>query len=540
MVLSLINLCARSVVSDHGSSPCWLACVPRELYRALLEAAFVHCRPLAIGELVQRWPERCLRVGGRRKAGHTPPNRLCVQALLLAVVRGLGDKRCALQVLDLCGLQCEDGGLVDSMGGWSLTVALCSMVLQARVAARGQVKRVQERKPLQETEGQRARKENGVQKSIQDRGGQPPVERQAEVRGVRRIMEMTRDRVKESQEAEQQQEAEFVVQVQADLFINARSWERVHTALATKGPLQLHCQHLRVEELPAASIVALLSLLPPRSLQGLDIHYSSLGVSGLALLLPTLARFPYLSSLRLHYCNLDVRRDTPGQEKALRDMAAGLGALVKLRQISLTALRLSGHLRLLLSSLSQPLEVLELPYLSLIPADLSYLSCSIHATSLRRLDLSENRLEEATLPSLCRLLSQASGSLTHLSLCGCGLSDSLLGALFPPLRCCRTLYSLGLALNPLSRTGVLAVVRVAASISSLRLLLHPNALEEYKPGLPPLPSSAQLLDWPLEEELDWREAFQAELEMVLVESERSNLLLTSDLLNYNSLLEEEA
>lgn len=254
--------------------------------------------------------------------------------------------RCALQVLDLCGLQCEDGGLVDSMGGWSLTVAVCSMVLQARMVAGSQVKRVQDRRRLQETEGQRARTENGVQKSSHNRGGQPPVERQAEVRGVRRIMEMTRDRVKDSQEAEQ--EMEIVVQVRVDLFVNARSWDRVHTALATKGPLQLHCQHLRVEELSAASILALLSLLPPHSLQGLDIHYSSLGVSGLALLLPTLARFPYLSSLRLHYCNLDVRRDAPGQEKALRDVAAGLGALVKLRQISLMALRLSGHLRLLL------------------------------------------------------------------------------------------------------------------------------------------------------------------------------------------------
>lgn len=89
MVLSLVNLCAREVVSDHSLSHSWLKSVPRELYTPLLEAAITGYRPLAVGELVQRWPERTLRVGGWKKHGHSPPNRLCIQALLLAVVRGL-------------------------------------------------------------------------------------------------------------------------------------------------------------------------------------------------------------------------------------------------------------------------------------------------------------------------------------------------------------------------------------------------------------------------------------------------------------------
>lgn len=93
MVLSLVYLCARQVVSDHGLSAAWLSCVPRELYRPLLDAALAHCRPLAIGELVKRWPERTLSIREQRIPNHDPPNRLCVQALLLAVVSGLTDKR---------------------------------------------------------------------------------------------------------------------------------------------------------------------------------------------------------------------------------------------------------------------------------------------------------------------------------------------------------------------------------------------------------------------------------------------------------------
>lgn len=193
------------------------------------------------------------------------------------------------------------------------------------------------------------------------------------------------------------------------------------------------------------------------------------------------------------------------------------------------------------SSLSQPLEVLELPYLSLTPADLAYLSCSPHASSLQRLDLSENRLDESSLPSLRRLLSQASLSLVQLSLCGCGLSDGLLGALLSSLSCCRALQSLRLALNPLSLAGLLSLVRTAAAIPSLRLLLYPNPLEEYEEGLPPMPSSAQLLDWPLLEEGAIREAILFQLEELLRQSGRSgDLFLTSDLLNFTKdLLEVE-
>lgn len=93
MVLSLVSLCAKEVVRDHSSSHSWLKWMPKDLYRALLEAAFSTCRPLAVGELVQRWPELTLRVGGRRKQGQTAPNRLCIQSMLLAVVRGLTDHR---------------------------------------------------------------------------------------------------------------------------------------------------------------------------------------------------------------------------------------------------------------------------------------------------------------------------------------------------------------------------------------------------------------------------------------------------------------
>ncbi|KAM4534175.1 leucine-rich repeat-containing protein 14 [Odontesthes bonariensis] len=555
MVLSLVNLCAREVVSDHSSSPSWLRWVPRELYRPLLEAAFASCRPLAVGELVQRWPERALRVGGRRKRGQTVPNRLSIQALLLAVVRGLTDQRCALQVLDLSGLQGEEGGMGDSMGGWSLTVALCTMVVQARAGAqRAQRKEAdRERKRFSALERERdLKRERGQRKGPEElsddetgnnRDGTAssgPASEEELIKGVRRRMEMERKRGvaaaglggSKREVEEKVVDIDVMVHVRADLFVNARSWERARVALSSPGPLKLQCRYLRVEEISVSSIRTLLELLPSRGLLGVDIRYSSLGVPGLAELLPLLSSFPALNSLRLHYCNLDFRRDHLGQEDALRDLSQGLAHLQELRRLSLTALRLPGQLRVLLSSLPQPLEILELPYLSLSPADLAYLSCSHHAPTLQQLDLSENRLDANTLTSIRRLLSQASSSLQHLSLSGCGLTDSLLGLLLPSLGGCWALKSLALALNPLSMAGLMDLVRMAVRMPSLRQLLYPNPLEDYQPGLPDLPSSAQLLDWPLDEATDINMT-SSQLNRVLIESRRPDLFLTCDLLNYD-------
>ncbi|XP_071341092.1 leucine-rich repeat-containing protein 14 [Trachinotus anak] len=555
MVLSLVSICAREVVSDHSSSPCWLRWVPRELFGPLLEAAFTSYRPLAVGELVQRWPERTLRVGGRRKQGQTAPNRLCIQALLLAVVRGLSDQRCALQILDLCGLQGDEGGMGDPMGGWSLTVALCTMVVQARAGAQRAQRREgeQERKRFSALEREKdIKRERGQRKRVKEPNGDEASndsERMAllevsggeeMVKGVRRRMEIEKKRdgtfaglagCKRENE-EKDLGSDVLVHVRADLFVNARSWDRVRVALSTSGPLKLQCRYLRVEEISVSSIRTLLDLLPHQGFLGIDVRYSSLGVAGFAELLPLLSTFPALNSLRLHYCNLDFRRDNPGQEEALRDLSQGLAQLQELRRLSLTALRLPGQLRVLLSSLPQPLEILELPYLSLSPADLAYLSCSHHASTLQQLDLSENRLDENTLPSIRRLLSQASSSLQHLSLSGCGLTDGLLRLLLPTLGGCCALKSLALALNPLSMSGLTDLVRMAVRMPSLRQLLYPNPLEDYQPGLPDLPSSAQLLDWPLDETTDINMTSSL-LNRVVIDGGRSDLFLTCDLLNYD-------
>lgn len=255
------------------------------------------------------------------------------------------------------------------MGGWSLTVALCTMVVQAKAGAHRPQRKEgdRERKRFSALERERdLKRERGQRMGVKElKDGETcrektrsksPVSDEELIKGIRRRMEMERKRgvvvtgSEGSKLETEEKEADWdvLVQVRADIFVNARSWERVRLALSTSGPLKLQCRYLRVEEISVTSIRTLLNLLPRRALLGIDIRYSSLGVAGLAELLPLLSAFPQLHSLRLHYCNLDIRRDNLGQEGVLRDLSQGLSNLQELRQLSLTALRLPGQLRVLL------------------------------------------------------------------------------------------------------------------------------------------------------------------------------------------------
>lgn len=263
----------------------------------------------------------------------------------------------------------------DSMGGWSLTVALCTMVMQARASSQKAQKReggererkrfsaLEREKDLKRERGKWKREElSGCQASIErqepggESGGVCCLRSEKSFKGVRRWMEIERTSetavagVDGSRKgtAETDGNHDVLLHVRANLFVNARSWERACVALSTQGPLKLQCRYLRIEEISVSSIRTLLHLLPDQGLLGIDVRYSNLGVAGLAELLPLLSAFPTLNSLRLHYCNLDFGRDRYGQEEALRNLSQGLAKLEGLQRLSLTALRLPGQLCALL------------------------------------------------------------------------------------------------------------------------------------------------------------------------------------------------
>uniref|UniRef100_A0A8C3Y0R5 Leucine-rich repeat-containing protein 14 n=1 Tax=Catharus ustulatus TaxID=91951 RepID=A0A8C3Y0R5_CATUS len=458
---SLLFLSARRVVAQRP-----LPALPADLYPVLFQAAFLDGRPLILRDLVAAWPFPVLhfqRLVGHRELLRDHPCKLCVQAVIQAVVAQLRREVCAgaspvqcadmndLRVLDMTGLPDSTSGRTpDGMSVWSGTVALA----KASAATPS---------PLG-------------------------------------------------------------VDIHADLFVNGTSYGILRDALQTRaaGPLRLKCRELQAEELSASGIVTLLESLDPSCVRRVDLRFNNLGLTGLSVILPHLSRFPELRSLKLQYSNVDVRRLTPESAVGIRCLAGQLGMLPSLQELNLGSSRLSGNLRQILCDLQAPLESLELAFCSLVPADFAFLSQSFHAPALKRLDLSGHDFSQGLLEPLRLLLEETSASLLHLDLMECHMADSHLATLLPTLRRCSRLRFLGLHGNSLSMAALKDLLQKTLELPNLHLVVYPYPMDCYK--LEPPAESGWNFEEIVDEEL--LAAAKAEFTQILANSRRTDLVWT--------------
>ncbi|NXP04481.1 LRC14 protein, partial [Thinocorus orbignyianus] len=500
---TLLFLCARRLVGHHPTTRQVLEVVPKKLYTVLFRAAFLDERPLALQDLVETWPFPVLSFQGLLDhPGHggepqpflgEKPSKLCVQAVILAVVASLrreleepcGDtreNRCHLKVLDMTGLQDDDTDRgPEWMSLWSCTVALAKACLEVSKHHRGCLKR----------HSKWRRGPSGASVVVPQPLG---------------------------------------VEVHTDLFVNGTSFNVLRDALQTAGPLRLRCRDFHAEELPVSSIVALLELLEPTGVRRVDLRFNNLGLTGLCSVLPHLAPFTGLRSLRLPYSNVNVRRASA--EAGLRCLATQLERLMSLKELNLGSSRLSGKLRQLLGNLQSPLESLELAACFLLPSDFTFLSRSIHAPALKKLDLSGHNFSQNLLQHLLQLLEVTSTSLLHLDLMECHLTDASLESLLPVLCRCSHLRCLGLFGNPISTLGLKTLVQKTVVLLDLNLVVYPFPLDCYT-----LEPPWRLSSLPFEEAVD-KERFAAlaeELGKILGSSGRSHVVWTTSLCRHGAL-----
>uniref|UniRef100_A0A8C3U0V7 Leucine-rich repeat-containing protein 14 n=1 Tax=Catharus ustulatus TaxID=91951 RepID=A0A8C3U0V7_CATUS len=183
---------------------------------------------------------------------------------------------------------------------------------------------------------------------------------------------------------------------------------------------------------------------------------------------------------------------------------------------------LGSHLSLFppTSNLQTPLESLELPFCSLIPDDLAFLSQSFHAPALKRLKLSSYDISQGLLEPLRLLLEKASASLLHLDLSYCYIADSHLAVLLPTLLRCSRLRFLGLNSNPLSRAAIKDLLQKTLELPNLHLVVYPYPLDCYT-------GDPSAFEWHLGEFVDAEilAAAKSEFFQILVNSGRTDILL---------------
>lgn len=140
------------------------------------------------------------------------------------------------------------------------------------------------------------------------------------------------------------------VEIRVDLRVNRASYTFLREALQSSvdSLLRLCCRDLRAEDLPMRNTVALLQLLDAGCLRRIDLRFNNLGLRGLSVIIPHVARFQHLASLRLHYVHGDSRQPSVDGEDNFRYFLAQMGRFICLRELSIGSSLLSGRLDQLL------------------------------------------------------------------------------------------------------------------------------------------------------------------------------------------------
>ncbi|KAF4805406.1 leucine-rich repeat-containing protein 14-like protein [Turdus rufiventris] len=180
------------------------------------------------------------------------------------------------------------------------------------------------------------------------------------------------------------------------------------------------------------------------------------------------------------------------------------------------------------SNLQAPLESLGFASCSLIPDDLTFLSQSIHAPALKRLNLSGNDISEGLLEPLRLLLEETSATLLYLDLSYCHIADSHLAVLLPTLLRCSRLRVLRLYRNPLSMAAIKDLLPKTLELPDLHMVLYPDPLDclMWDPSDFDSDFFNESLHWTL------LSAAKAEISRLLKNSGRTNIIWTD---NPNSL-----
>uniref|UniRef100_A0A8D2LSR2 Leucine-rich repeat-containing protein 14 n=1 Tax=Varanus komodoensis TaxID=61221 RepID=A0A8D2LSR2_VARKO len=466
---SLVFLCAQKVVSHYATLQDALGFLPKELYPVLFKAAFMDKRTPSLQQLVQAWPFPVL--------SFQKLLRRC-QHCERALIREKPNKLC-IQAVIL--------GVVTLLG-------------YPQVAGFTQPGK-QPRTRLQVLD----------MTGLQDEG-----------QGPESMSLWSRT-------------CPVSVDVWVDLFVNSTSYGVLKDALQTNSSnaLRLRCRNFRAEELSIASTVGLLEFLDPAGVRQVDLRFNNLGLSGLRVVLPHLAKFTNLASLKLPYSNIDVRRLTVGMEGSLQYFATQLSRLSCLKELNLGSSRLSGKLRQLLGDLQSPLESLELAFCYLLPNDFAYLSQSLHTPALKKLDLSGNNLSDGLLQPFQGLLTEAASTLLHLDIMECRLMDTHLNLLLPALCRCSRLRYLGVFGNPISAKGLKNLLHRVVGLLDLKLVIYPYPVDCYGEDLPWPPTSSNLLNGSVDEVKFAR--ISNELQQMLLSANRADAVWTTNLCRHNSL-----
>uniref|UniRef100_A0A8C3W6B3 Leucine-rich repeat-containing protein 14 n=1 Tax=Catagonus wagneri TaxID=51154 RepID=A0A8C3W6B3_9CETA len=273
----------------------------------------------------------------------------------------------------------------------------------------------------------------------------------------------------ESQPQSAQEPMELIVDISVNNVLRTQRFlsflcRKVHQSC---GSLHLCCRDLQIDKMSALK----------RILQFLDmgcIDHFEVNQAHLSEVITLLAQTIHLNSLSLSNIPFNTYKG-----RNIRSFLICLRQLDNLQDLSLSFFYLRDQLHKLLRVLPGQLDTLYLPFCGLSIRDFTVLSQSSQATYLRVLNLSNNKIPEVSEP-FQTLLEKVSGTLEHLEINNCMITDSLLSAVLPALSHCSHLRVLSFAFNPITMPVLQSLLQHLTALMNLKHVIYPVPVHCYE------------------------------------------------------------
>ncbi|CAO2622759.1 Melanoma antigen preferentially expressed in tumors [Lemmus lemmus] len=269
----------------------------------------------------------------------------------------------------------------------------------------------------------------------------------------------------------------------------------------SSGSLHLCCRDLEIHKLHVRRNI--LNHIDLKCLMNLSVFQGSLiEVNNLLAQVGHLRRF-CLSRITCRSLN----------GKAFRNFVSHLRRMDHLIELKFHSFILTDHLETALRVLPTSLDFLHLTFCELSYNDFKFLAECPQTNHLKLLNISHNAMYWENCEPFYNLLNRISGTLQHLAINQCVLTDSIVSGVIPALSRCSQLQELNFNSNPVSMPML------------VRLLEHLTPLMELKYVIYPIPVHCYGR-WQIQDSLDPQKLanVQAQLKRMLQEAGRSDMI----------------
>ncbi|ELK18797.1 melanoma antigen preferentially expressed in tumors-like [Pteropus alecto] len=422
---TLLELAAKSLLSNEPAAIHALEELPRDLFVPLFGAAFLGGHMNVLKEMVRVWPFRCLHIGTLiREESYYEILEAMIDGLQILPAQNSSPRGPKLRILDLRqDLECET-----TCSEFRKTTPFCP---ESCVYSQHSIFKIKE--------AQNNARSLGIVNSES-----------------------------ESQSAWEPMELLVDISISGTLRKNQFLSFLRRKVEQSFGSLHLCCRGLQIDNM--SSDRSILRFVDMGCTDNLEVKKADL--SEVTTLFYEMIHLTSLSLFNIPFKSCKGRN--------FKNFLTWLGRLDNLQDISLSFFYLKNQLQKLLRVLPPALDTLYLSYCGLSNRDVTALSQSPQATHLTMLILSNNEIFSEAYEPFQTLLENVSGTLQHLQVNNCRITDSALSAVLPALSHCSHLRVLSFAHNPITMPMLMSLLQQLTSLMELKHVIYPVPVHCYE------------------------------------------------------------